>query len=50
VGFIADNGGLWMLPKLVGWSKATEIYFVGDRMDAKEAERIGVVNRVVPPV
>jgi enoyl-CoA hydratase/carnithine racemase len=47
-GVIADNGGLWMLPKLVGWSKAAEIYFVGDRMDAKEAQRIGLVNRVVP--
>lgn len=47
-GVIADNGGLFLLPRLIGWARACELYFSGQLIDGKEAERIGLVNRAVP--
>jgi len=48
VGFVAGDGGAWMLPRLVGRPKALEMLWLGDFVSAQEAERIGLVNKVVP--
>jgi 2-(1,2-epoxy-1,2-dihydrophenyl)acetyl-CoA isomerase len=47
VGYSGDFGGSWTLTRLVGTAKARELYFLGDIIDAEQAQALGLVSRVV---
>jgi len=47
-GIAPDAGGAYLLARLIGPQKAKELFFFGDDLPASDAERLGLVNRVVP--
>lgn len=49
VGLTAGDGGAVIWPQLVGFARAKQFLFTGDLIEAKEAERIGLINFAVPP-
>jgi enoyl-CoA hydratase/carnithine racemase len=48
-GVLPESGGSWLLPRLVGWAKASEIAFRGQVLRATECLELGLVNAVVEP-
>ena len=49
VAFAGDYGGTWFLTRLVGSSKAKELYYFSERLSAEDAQRLGIVNAIFPP-
>jgi enoyl-CoA hydratase/carnithine racemase len=47
-GLVAEHGSAWLLPRLVGTANACDLLFSGRMIDAAEALRMGLINRVVP--
>lgn len=48
IGLIPGDGGAWLLPKVIGMARASELLFTGETIDAATAQSWGLVSRVVP--
>jgi enoyl-CoA hydratase/carnithine racemase len=45
---VPESGGTWLLPRLIGWAKAAELYYRARTLNAQESLEIGLLNAVVP--
>lgn len=48
IGLIPDSGGTHTLPRLIGWQKASALMMLGEKVPAAEAERLGMIYKVLP--
>ncbi len=48
LGLIPDSGGTYVLPRLIGWQKASALSMLGEKISAAEAERLGMIYKVIP--
>lgn len=48
IGLIPDSGGTYTLPRLIGWQKASALMMLGDKVGAEEAEKLGMIYKVLP--
>ncbi|MEM7219134.1 MAG: enoyl-CoA hydratase-related protein [Pseudomonadota bacterium] len=46
-GIVPESGGTWLLPRMIGWAKASEIIFTGKTLSAAECDSYGLTNQVV---
>ncbi len=49
IGLVPGDGGAWILPRIIGQSRAAELFFTGETIDAATALEWGLVSRLVPP-
>ncbi len=47
-GVVPESGGTWLLPRMIGWAKAAEIFYTGKTLPAEKCLELGLVNKVVP--
>jgi 2-(1,2-epoxy-1,2-dihydrophenyl)acetyl-CoA isomerase len=48
IGLIPDSGGTYILPRLIGWQKASALMMLGDKVSATDAERFGMIYKIFP--
>ena len=48
IGLIPDSGGTYVLPRLIGWQKASALMMLGDKVSAQDAERMGMIYKFFP--
>ncbi len=46
IGLVPDSGGTFFLPRLIGWQKASALMMLGDKVEAEEAEKMGMIYKV----
>lgn len=47
IGLVPDSGGTYFLPRMIGWQKASALFMMGDKIVAEEAERMGMIYKVI---
>jgi 2-(1,2-epoxy-1,2-dihydrophenyl)acetyl-CoA isomerase len=48
IGLVPDTGGTFILPRLIGWQKASALMMLGEKVSASEAEKLGMIYKIFP--